>query len=182
MLKLVIPASDEFYDETISEFVTYPEVHLELEHSLVSIAKWESKWEKPFLSGDEKTTEQTIDYVRFMTLDDVVSDEVFSRLSSENYAAVSDYIAAKMTATWFADSPEKKSTSREVITAEVIYYWMVTLNIPFECQHWHISRLLTLVTVCNQKNEKPKKSSRADIIARNRALNEQRKAKLGTSG
>ena len=182
MLKLEIPESNEHYDEASETFITYPAVTLELEHSLVSLAKWESKWETPFLNASSKTTEQTVDYLKCMVASEDVIDESFERLTQEHYEQVSNYIDAKMTATWFTE--KDAPASREVITAEIIYYWMISLNIPFECQSWHINRLLTLVKVCNNKNAPAdaKKSSRADIIARNKALNEQRKAQLGTTG
>lgn len=182
MLKLHIPESDEFFDEDKSEFMSFPAVDLELEHSLTSLATWESKWEIPFLSDKEKTDEQTLDYIKCMTLTNDVAPEVYLRLDADHYKKVSTYIDAKMTATWFSEDKPNQKKSRVIITAEIIYHWMVTLNIPFECQHWHLARLLTLVKVCNQQNSPPEKLSRQQVIDRNRELNEQRKAQLGTSG
>lgn len=179
MLKLVIP-SIEFYDEQKQEFINTKEQSIQVEHSLVSISKWESKWNKPFLSKESKTIEETIDYVKCMTLTQNVPSEVYSRLTNDNINDVSKYISAPMTATWFSDTKEKPS--REIITSEIIYYWMITYNIPFECQKWHLNKLLALIRVCSNKNQPAKKMSRAEIISRNRELNNQRRQALNTNG
>jgi hypothetical protein len=176
--------SVEFYDETSEEFISTQEVTLLLEHSLVSLSKWESTWEKPFLGEQEKSTEETIDYIKCMTISEDVSPEVYKGLSNDNIKEISKYIDAKMSATWFNDQMIKTGgpVRKEVITAEIIYYWMISLNIPFECQHWHLNRLLTLIKVCNQKNAPEKKVGKQELIARNRALNEARKAQYNTKG
>lgn len=179
MLTITIPAI-ELYDEVAEEFISSPETKLELEHSLVSISKWESKWEKPFLSDEQKSTEETIDYIRAMTVTPDVPPNTYSNLTGEHVKEISDYIDSKMTATWFNET--KTSGRKEIITSEIVYYWMITLNIPFECQDWHFERLLTLIKVCNEKNAPAKKMSRSEIAARNRALNAQRKAQMKTSG
>lgn len=182
MLTITVKGLEYFDDET-QEFVSSEDVVLELEHSLVSLSKWESIWEKPFLSPDEKTTEETYSYVRMMTLTPNVPDEVFSRLSSENLDAVNNYVNAKMTATWFSDPPSTtKGRPREIITSEIIYYWMISLNIPFECQYWHFNRLYTLIRVCNNKNAPQKKMGRKEMLEQRRRLNEQRKAQFNTRG
>lgn len=180
MLRIIVPGV-EMFDDQSQEFVTEGDVTLELEHSLVSLSKWESKHEKPFLGKGEKTTEETLAYVECMILTPNVSEEVISKFSEENLKAVNEYINAKMTATWFNEPPGAPKT-RDVITAELIYYWMVVFQIPFECENWHLNKLFTLIRVCNIKQAKPKKMSRSELAARNRELNAQRKEQLGTSG
>jgi hypothetical protein len=179
MLEIIIPGL-ELYNEEINEFTCYDDVKLELEHSLVSISKWESKWCKPFLDGKDKTLDEIVDYVRCMTISDNIESDVYDRLTEENLVVINEYIGRPMTATTFNN--EKKSTGREIITSEIIYYWMVSFNIPFECQYWHLNRLLTLIKVCNVKNNPPKKMSQKEILARNKALNDARKKELGTRG
>lgn len=179
MLNIIIPEL-ELFDERTSEFIYYGEEHLQMEHSLVSISKWESKWNKPFLSASDKTLDEVMDYIYCMTLTPNVKPDVFGRLTEQNINEINEYINAPMTATTFSDVNQKGS--REIVTSELIYYWMVTLNIPFECQYWHLNRLLTLVKVCNVKNNPPKKMSREEILARNRQLNAQRKQQMNTRG
>lgn len=183
MLEIVVPAAD-YFDESTQKFVDYKAQILQLEHSLVTLSKWESKWEIPYLSRDEKTQEQTMDYIRMMTVNEVPS-HVYGRLSKKNFDAIVEYINSKQTATWFSDDGPKQIEGRStrVITSELIYYWMIALNIPFECQHWHLSRLLTLIRVCNaQMNPEKSKKSRSEIAAERRRLNEQRRKQLGTKG
>ena len=169
------------WDEVNEKFVDSKEHVLQLEHSLVSLSKWESKWCKPFLSKENKTFEETIDYIRCMTINQNIPDEVYNCLTGENIREINEYISAPMTATRFSNDVMGKG-SREQITSELIYYWMIALNIPFECQKWHINRLLTLIRVCNIKNQPSKKMSRREIMSRNTALNAARRKKLRTNG
>lgn len=178
MLTITIP-EQELFNELTNEFVSTKARTIQLEHSLVSISKWESKWNKPFLSKDEKTIEQTLDYIQCMTITQNIDPMVYRFLTDDNIRDINDYIDAPMTATTF---PDKGSTSREIITSEVIYYWMISLNIPMECQKWHLNRLLTLIRVCNVKNAPVKKMSRKEIMNRNATLNAARRKKLNSKG
>lgn len=181
MLLITIKAG-EFYNERIGEFVETKETKLQLEHSLISLSKWESKWCKPFLSETPKTAEENVDYVRCMTINQNIDPDVYYGLTPEQIQEINNYINAPMTATWFSEDKKNAKKNKEVITNELIYYWMVALQIPFECEKWHINRLLTLIRVCNVKNEPPKKMSQKDLLSRNRSLNAARKAKLGSRG
>jgi len=181
VLTITVPGI-QLWDEILEEFTNAEGFTLELEHSLVSLSKWESFYEKPFLGTEAKTNEETMSYVKFMIQTPDFPPEVFARLSEENLSEINKYIDAKMTATWFTDTTPTSKANPEVITAELIYYWMITFNIPIEFQHWHLNRLFTLIKICNVKNAPPKKMSRSEILAKNRSLNEQRKAQLGTNG
>lgn len=181
MLEIDIP-DREYYDERLQEFVYLKGQKLVLEHSLVSLSKWESKWKKPFLSKDKKTYEESADYVRCMTISKNVDPTVYSGLDQATFNKISDYIDDSMTATWFSENDKKKGGRGPVVTSELIYYWMIAFNIPFECQKWHLNRLLTLIKVCEIKNAPSKKMKKRDIYARNRALNAARKHSLGTNG
>lgn len=180
MLSLIIKG-DEIFDEVEQTFSTVGDVTIELEHSLVSLSKWESEHQKPFLSGGSKTAEEVFDYIKAMVLTPNVDDDVFDRLTQENVIEIQNYIDSSRSATTFGVMPEQKGPG-ETITSELIYYWMVAFNIPFECESWHLNRLFSLVRICNIKNQPPKKLSRHEIAQRNRELNEQRKAQLNTNG
>jgi len=180
MLEILIPGQ-ELYDEEKQEFVTTKSQHIQLEHSLVSLSKWESKWHKPFLGKEDKTNEEIIDYIRCMTITQNVKPDTYIYLSSEIFDRITEYINAPMTATWFNDR-ENARHSREVITAEIIYYWMIVQNIPMECQKWHLNRLLTLIRVCNIKNSPPAKRGKKEMISERKALNESRRQQLNTKG
>lgn len=180
MLRLYIPGTEDF-DETTQEFVTSEAVVLELEHSLATLSKWESIHETPFLTNKDLTREQTLSYILVMIQNEVVPGRILQRLTEEHLSEIKEYIGRKMTATWFAEDPNPKPP-KEVITAEIIYYWMISANVPFECQHWHLSKLLTLIRVCSMKNQPPKKMSRREVMERNRMLNAQRRAQSGSKG
>ena len=180
MLQIDIPAG-EFWDERRNRFVNVPGMTLQLEHSLVSLSKWESKWNKAFFSKREKTVDEILDYVQCMTITPNVRPEVYASLSEDNITQIRDYISAPMTATVFP--PDKQGgNNRETTTAELIYYWMIALNIPFECQHWHLNRLLTLIRVCNLKNSPPKKTSKRELASRYAAQNAANRRRFGSRG
>ena len=180
MLTIFVP-STELYDEKNNEFIQINEQTIVLEHSLVSIAKWESKWKKSYLSNNNKSYDEIIDYIKCMTITKNVNPLIYKSLNSEALKKIQDYINDPMTATYFSES-KMKETGRQTITAEVIYYWMISLNIPFECQKWHFNRLMALIKVCDIKNNPNKKMSRREILSRNQALNEERKRKYNTRG
>ena len=180
MLQITIPATEQ-WDEAKEEYVYTKERTLQLEHSLVSLSKWESKWCKSFLSNKNITEEETMDYIRCMTLTQNVPKEVYDYIPDSIVEQITAYINAPMTATYFSGN-ENKRMNREIVTSELIYYWMIALNIPFECQKWHLNRLLTLIRVCNIKNTPPKKRSKRSIMSRNAALNAARRQQLGSLG
>lgn len=178
MLKITVPSMELF--DGVSGFINTKEQTLQLEHSLVSLSKWESKWKKPYLSKKPLTREEMLDYIRCMTLTQNVDPNVYLAITPELMRKVRAYIDSPMTATTL--SKNNKRGNREIVTAEVIYYWMISYGIPFECQKWHLNRLLTLINVCGAKGGKPQKMSQAEIMAQNRALNEARKKKWNTRG
>lgn len=181
MLKITIPER-ELYDERTNRFIhAFKGATLHLEHSLVSLSKWESKWCKPFLTKNEKTYEETIDYIRCMTLTQNVDPDAYKYLTNENIIQINKYIESPMTATTFYEELGGKKSSEQV-TSELIYYWMVALNIPFECQKWHLNRLLTLIKVCNIKSQPPKKRSKKDLAAHYAKLNADRRRRLNSKG
>lgn len=181
MLEIVIPSS-EFYNENTSEFITIDGRTLRLEHSLVSISKWESKWKKPFLSDEKKTTKETVDYIKCMTITQNVPDTVYFGLTTKNLKDIEAYIDDPMTATWFSEDSGRSSFRKNVITSEIIYYWMIANQIPIECQKWNLNRLLTLIRVCSVKSHPEKKMSRSEVANRNRELNLARKKQYNTKG
>ena len=180
MLRIEVPLTNENWDDEKEEFIEPECQTLQLEHSLVSLSKWESKWCKPFASSN-KTDEEILDYIKCMTITENVDPDIYDHLSEDNVKAVKDYIDNPMTATTFGKD-NKSQGSREIITSELIYYWMIASNIPFECQNWHLNRLLTLIRVCSVKSSPPKKLSKREIMSRNTALNAARKRQMNTKG
>lgn len=180
MLKIQVKGRELFDEETLT-FISAKDTVLQLEHSLISLAKWESKWHKPFLNNEQKTEEEMRDYIRCMTITQNVDPDVYYCMSEENLLEVKKYMEDPMTATWFNDKNNPKSRQKAV-TAELIYYWMITLGIPLEWEKRHLNRLLTLIRVCNNENAPKKKMSRKDVYKQNAALNEARKKKWGTTG
>ena len=180
MLRITIPAI-ELWDENKEEFINTKEQTLQLEHSLVSLSKWESKWNKPFLSKDTKTEEEELDYIKCMTITQNVDPNVYKFIPLNIREKIKEYINAPMSATWFSEDKNTKSSS-EQITSELIYYWMVAQNIPFECEKWHLNRLITLIKICNIKSQPPKKMGKKAIMSRNAALNAARRKQLNTKG
>ena len=182
MIRILLPEK-ELYDEVNNKFVYLPSRDLILEHSLVSISKWESKWHKSFLNTDDKSFDEVMDYIKCMCVEELEDENDLYRLSEENVSDINAYIQDSMTATTFSDFSDNKNTkSREIITSEIIYYWMIANNIPFECQYWHLNKLLTLIKVCSIKNSPEKKMSTSEILSRNKALNAARRKKMNSKG
>ena len=180
MLRITVPGQ-EMWNEAKQEFIYTKDQDLVLEHSLLSISKWESKWCKPYLTNREKTIDETLDYIRCMTITPNIDPNVYTRLSLKNVEEIANYINAPMTATAFTHT-DKNTVRGEQITADLIYYYMVTFRIPFECEKWHINRLITLIRVCSEKSQPAKKMSKGEIMRRNAELNAKRKKELNTRG
>lgn len=169
----------ELFDDDKQEFINIEEQDVLLEHSLVSISKWESKWHKPFISSS-KTNEELIDYIRCMIISDNNDKNIYKYLSNENLNEINEYISDSMTATTFFE--QNNNSRKEIITSELIYFWMVSFNIPIQCENWHLNRLLTLIRICSIKNTPAKKMSKNEIMSRNAQLNAMRKQTLHTKG
>ena len=180
MLTILVPET-ELYDERKNEFIQIKEQTLVLEHSLVSIAKWESKWKKSYLSTKNKTYDETIDYIKCMTITKNVNPLIYKSINRDALESINQYVNDPMTATYFSERDDRPS-GPSISTSEIVYYWMISLNIPMECQKWHFNRLIALIKVCNIKNNPGKKMSRREILTRNQALNEERKRKYNTRG
>lgn len=182
MLTITIPEG-ELWDERNEEFVYTSSRKLQLEHSLVSISKWEAKWHKPFLGSKDRTDEELLDYIRCMTINKDVDDYVYYGLTKENLKRIESYIDDPHTATTFYNfgSTNNKIKS-ETITSELIYYWMIIFQIPVEFQKWHLNRLITLIKLCEIKNSPGKKMSPKEIMTQNAALNAARRKKYNTKG
>lgn len=192
MLVVVIPEQDlRLFNEITEEFVyvKIKKTELQLEHSLMSLKKWEQKWHRRFIERegekDKKTTEQTIDYIRCMTLNKNVDPKVYWFIPKEIMTQIEDYIKDPMTATTIKENDDlvtKAKRSKEGISAELIYFWMITLGIPFECEKWHLNTLITLIRVCSIKNSKPEKKDPHQLAMERKQENLRRRAKYNTKG
>ena len=181
MLTIKVPISPEGWDDKKQEFIEPEYQTLQLEHSLVSLSKWESKWCKPFLSSI-KSDEEMLDYIKCMTVTKNMDPNIYNYLTTSNVIEIKDYIDAPMTAMKFPNNRSSK-LSRDIITSDIIYYWMITLNIPIdECQKWHLNRLIALIRVCDIKNSPPKKKSQREIMEEYARINAERRKQLNTKG
>lgn len=185
MLTIKVGGTKSFDDST-QTFVEVGGSEIQLEHSLISLSKWESEFEKPFLGKDVKSSEEILAYIQYMIVSENPPEDFLNNLSKENLEVINTYIERKMTATWFSETRSKTRKTSEVITSELVYYWMTLFHIDFQCQYWHLNRLFTLIRICNEKqdqsNNKKTRKERQEMIAHRRAMNEQRKAQLGTTG
>lgn len=180
MLRILV-SGEEVYDEETQEFRTIGGTTIDMEHSLLTMSKWESKFQKPFLSQNEKSSEEVLTYIYMMILTPDVDEEIVLQLSNENIEEIRNYIDSSQSATTFYEMNQRPGR-KEVITSELVYYWMLSFNIPFECERWHLNRLFALIRICGIKNSTDKKMSAKEAAAHNKALNDQRRAQLGTSG
>lgn len=181
MLPITIPQREDFNNATQEFIVVEKEQKIQLEHSLLSLSKWESKWHKPFIGNEDLSLDEIIDYIRCMTITPNVNPDVYWRLTKDNIEEIQNYIKNPMTATRIKKNPNDIN-NREIITSEILYYDMIALNIPFECEKWHLNRLITLIEVCSIKSQPQKKMSVEEIYAQNRELNKQRRLKLKSKG
>lgn len=179
MLQITIPTMNDLWDERNQQFLSIKETTIQLEHSLLSISKWESKWNKSFINTKDKTEDELIDYIKCMTITKNVDPNIYVCLTAENIQEIVNYINAPMTATTIRDTGK---SNHEIVTSELIYYWMISLNIPVKFEKWHLNRLITLIRVCSIKNQPAKKMSRGEIMQRNAALNAARKKHWNTKG
>ena len=181
MLVLDIPER-ELFDESTDRFIKTKAQTLKLEHSLISISKWESRWLKPFLTKEKKTQEELLDYIKCMNTNPVQDTDIVQYLSANELNKIIEYINSPMTATTVTFFDEKKPRAKEeTVTSELIYYWMISAEIPFECEKWHINRLFALLKICSAKNA-PKKKMTKDMAQSQAALNAKRRANLKTRG
>lgn len=182
MLPITIPAREatELWDEQNETFIPVPamkEQKLQLEHSLIALSKWESKWCKPFFDSKELTPEETIDYIKCMTINSNVDQRAYKYIDQLTMKKIMNYVYAPMTASSVPD--EKGKNTGERITSELIYYWMVACGIPFECEKWHLNRLIMLIRICNFKNRDPKKMSANELRSKYASINAARRKKYG---
>ena len=178
MLRIIVPGG-EYYDEEKNEFIYQKDQELQMEHSLISISKWEAKWKIAYNKDREKSPEEILDYFRCMTINRVDPD-VYERLTEQNINDIISYMNDPMTACYFDNDNSAKS--KDVMTSEMIYYYMIVLGIPFECEKWHFNKLLALIEVCSIKNKPEKTMSRADLLRKNARLNAARKKAHHTKG
>lgn len=181
MLHVTIPGI-ELFNESTGMFDYTKSQKLQLEHSLVSVSKWESKWKKAFLSDNPRNLEESTDYIRCMTLTQNVDEDCYKYIPAALFEEINSYIDDDMTATTFSAISGGGRSRSGTVTAEIIYYWMVSFNIPFECQKWHLNRLMTLIRVCSIKQQDPKKRSTQSILQENKAMNDARRKQYNTNG
>lgn len=183
MLKIIIPARKWFDDDTQTFVFQNSACELILEHSLLSLSKWEAKWKKPFLNDSgQRTDEEFIDYVRCMTINQGIDPKVYYSLTSESIKKIQQYIGDPMTATTIKRRPNKRPGGKKIVTSELIYAWMVNYGIPFECQKWHLNRLMMLIEVCGIENGEKQKMSKSDVMRENASLNAMRRAQRKSKG
>lgn len=179
---LVSIKEQRLWDEKKEEFILLKPAEFEIEHSLSAVKKWESKYKKPFFGREEKTIEDILNYIRCMTLTRGVDPDVYNYIPQENLKEILEYIGDSMTASWFSKTPEEKGGKREIVTAELVYYWMITLQIPLECENWHLNQLFTLIRVFAVKNGKNNKMNKKDAAAYREAINQANRARFKSKG
>jgi len=178
---LYITVGDDLFDESKGEFIVANKTELKLEHSLVSVSKWEAEHHKSFIKNlEELTPEEIVSYIECMNMTQNVNPEVFRHLSTENLKEIMEYIKDPMSATiinHYGGQSTPNQLHQDDVTSELIYYWMIAQNIPMECQKWHFNRLMNLIRICASKNTPPKKMSKAEAAAHMRAQKARARAK-----
>lgn len=180
MLEIYVPGN-EFWDSSKEIFIKTKPQKICLEHSLVSIYKWEDKYERSFLNSSEMSYEEILYYVKCMTITQNVDDNLYYSLTEDNWKEIIDYIEKPHTATKINHN-KNAPKNREIITSEIIYYWMISLGIPLDCQKWNFNKLMTLIEVCSIKNQPKKKMSNRDIYKSNSAINKARREARRSKG
>lgn len=184
MPKTIIIPGDQLWDPVNNRFLKKSDVRIVVEHSLLSVSKWEQKWKVNFIGNKDLTTEQFLDYIRCMCITPNIDPEIFQKLPMSTIEEITNYIADPMTATTITEPPGKQQKSKyKILTNEVIYYWMTALQIPFDpCERWHLNRLLVLIKIASIEQQPDKKMSKADAMRQQRSLNAARRARFGTKG
>lgn len=177
MITITVP-EQELFDEATGDFINIPKTELHLEHSLISLSRWESKWKKVFLSTEDHTKEEIMDYIYCMSTDKNLNPAVLPYIDPKSYQKIIDYIADPNTATKIYDRRPNRGGKKEIMTSEIIYYYMIYYGIPISCEKWHLNRLLTLIRICGIKGGTTSQNMDLNsIFAQNRALNAKRRGK-----
>lgn len=176
MLELHI-SETELWDPVSEKFLLVKEQSLPLEHSLLSISKWEEKWHKPMplINNERLSGDEFLDYVRCMTISRNPDPLVYRCITAREVEAIMAYINDPHTATWFGNEKSGGNDKRP-LTTELIYHLMFAFGVSKECEKWHLNRLMTQLRVEYEESKPSKKKTPAEIAERHRMLNAKRRA------